>query len=66
MRGLRLVALALCALSLVAVACGSDEPETLTGPTSDPGSATAPPWGLEDVPMPNDPNAVEAVFAAFP
>jgi hypothetical protein len=52
MRGLRLVALALCALSLVAVACGSDEPEALTGPTSDPGSATAPPWGLEDVPMP--------------
>ena len=74
MGSLRLAALALCTLSLVGVACGSDDPEALTGPTSGrtsgrtsgPGSTTAPPWGLEDVPMPNDEDAVEAVFAAFP
>ena len=66
MRIERLAILALCSLALVAVSCGSGDAGSTSGSTSGPTPATGPPWGLDGVEMPNDSEAVEDVFAAFP
>jgi hypothetical protein len=55
----RLATIAVCALALLGVSCGSygDDP---TPPATDP------PWGLDAIDLPDDPAAVEVVLAAFP
>ena len=58
MRTHRLAALAVSAVALVGVSCGSDDPSAP--------STTGPPWGLDGVDLPDDPAAVEGVLGAFP
>lgn len=58
----------LLVLAIGGTACSSDEPQTPpSGPTVQTGSPSSePPWGLDTAPMPDDAQAVQATFEAFP
>ncbi len=56
------------AIGLGAVACSSDDPDpSAAGPSGRTGSSSSePPWGLNTIDMPDDAQAVQATFEAFP
>ena len=64
MNGRRLLQLTALALSLVGTACTSSSPTVEN--FAPPKAPEDPPWGLDSVNVPDDKQAIRAIFSAFP